>query len=115
MQEDEEYWRIRSLDELLEKLDLSSYSGMFAEQEIDLATFLTMTEADLTAVGVGKFGPRRRMKAGESLWVLTLLPCVACRAILASEPWISSIIAIDSLAMRQASDFLSTVYSLRKP
>jgi hypothetical protein len=36
-------------------------SELFTAHEIDLNTFLTLSEADLQHLGVDKFGPRRKM------------------------------------------------------
>eukprot|EP00043_Microstomoeca_roanoka_P009126 m.87002 g.87002 ORF g.87002 m.87002 type:complete len:1026 (-) comp14487_c0_seq6:60-3137(-) len=55
------YWNVRSLPELLAKLGLHAYDGVFANEEIDLALFLTLTEADLINLGVTTFGARRKM------------------------------------------------------
>ena len=38
---------MRTLDELLEKLGLAAYVSKFTDQEVDLATFLTLSEGDL--------------------------------------------------------------------
>ena len=40
---------------------LDRYIGLFQEQEIDLDTFLTMSDQDLRELGVHTFGPRRKM------------------------------------------------------
>jgi protein bicaudal C len=48
----------------LEKLALSQYKALFAEQEVDLATFLMLSEADLRELGVQTFGARRKMVLG---------------------------------------------------
>ena len=39
---------------------------VFAEQEVDLATFLTLTEDDMKELGVSTFGARRKMGLGGS-------------------------------------------------
>jgi hypothetical protein len=59
-----DYWNVRSLDELFDKLSLGQYKTMFREQEIDLPTFLTLTETDLKELGVATFGARRKMNLG---------------------------------------------------
>jgi len=46
---------------LLTKLELSKYVDIFREQEIDMKTFLTMTDEDLKDIGVIAFGPRKNM------------------------------------------------------
>ncbi len=67
MQAVEDYWKVATLDQLLHKLELSEYIAVFAEQQIDLATFMTMSEADLASIGITMFGPRRRLKLGTPL------------------------------------------------
>ncbi|XP_061182658.1 protein bicaudal C homolog 1-like [Saccostrea echinata] len=49
------------LPELFSKLGLGKYSDLFRQQEIDLATFLTLTETDLRELGITTFGARRKM------------------------------------------------------
>ena len=67
---------MKSLGELLEKLSLQQYIVVFAEQEVDLATFLTLTDADLRELGISTFGARRKMTLGKfSLFVLILRYC----------------------------------------
>lgn len=50
-----------SLEELFESLNLSKYIESFIEQEIDLSTFVTMSDNDLRELGVNTFGARRKM------------------------------------------------------
>jgi hypothetical protein len=57
---------VGTLGELLEKLALSQYKQLFTEQEVDLATFLMLSEADLRELGVQTFGARRKMVLGET-------------------------------------------------
>jgi hypothetical protein len=38
---------------------------LFAQQEVDLSTFLTLSENDLKELGVSTFGARRKMTLGE--------------------------------------------------
>eukprot|EP00051_Salpingoeca_urceolata_P012773 m.158322 g.158322 ORF g.158322 m.158322 type:complete len:826 (+) comp17599_c0_seq1:560-3037(+) len=58
-----EYWNVRDLKDLLGKLKLDHYNAKFNEQEIDLATFLTLSDEDLREVGVTTFGAHRKMSA----------------------------------------------------
>lgn len=39
-------------------------TAQFEEQEIDVPTFLTLTEPDLSELGVSTFGARRKMGMG---------------------------------------------------
>lgn len=50
-----------SLTDLFNRLGLEKYAEIFREQEIDIETFLTMTDQDLRELGVTTFGPRRKM------------------------------------------------------
>ncbi|XP_023215272.1 protein bicaudal C homolog 1-like isoform X1 [Centruroides sculpturatus] len=43
-----------SLSSLLERLDLSKYYHVFEDQDIDLDTFLTLTDKDLKDIGIKK-------------------------------------------------------------
>ena len=49
------------LAELFSKLGLGKYTDLFQQQEIDLSTFLTLTDQDLRELGVSTFGARRKM------------------------------------------------------
>jgi len=49
------------LAELFSKLGLGKYTDIFQQQEIDLVTFLTLTEQDLKELGISTFGARRKM------------------------------------------------------
>nr|CAB3225435.1 protein bicaudal C homolog 1-like [Phallusia mammillata] len=49
------------LHELLKHLNLEKYSEVFANQEVDLQTFLTLNESDLTELGITVFGPRKKI------------------------------------------------------
>jgi len=46
---------------LLTQLHLVKFVDIFREQEIDMGTFLTMTDADLKELGVNTFGARRKL------------------------------------------------------
>ncbi|XP_061767720.1 protein bicaudal C homolog 1-like isoform X2 [Nerophis ophidion] len=49
------------LPELFSKLGLGKYTDVFQQQEIDLQTFLTLTDQDLKELGISTFGARRKM------------------------------------------------------
>ncbi|XP_016125410.1 protein bicaudal C homolog 1-A-like [Sinocyclocheilus grahami] len=49
------------LPELFSKLGLGKYTDIFQQQEIDLQTFVTLTDPDLRELGITTFGARRKM------------------------------------------------------
>lgn len=49
------------LRELLEKIDLAKYFSVFQEQEVDLPTFMTLTDKDLKELGISTFGIRKKI------------------------------------------------------
>ncbi|XP_046885233.1 protein bicaudal C homolog 1-B-like isoform X2 [Hypomesus transpacificus] len=49
------------LPELFSKLGLGKYTDVFQQQEIDLQTFLSLTDQDLKELGITTFGARRKM------------------------------------------------------
>lgn len=49
------------LPSLLSSLGLDHYINLFLQQEVDLVTFVTFSEKDLTTIGVSAFGSRRKM------------------------------------------------------
>jgi len=49
------------LAELFRELGLGKYTDLFHQQEIDIATFLTLTDQDLKELGITTFGARRKM------------------------------------------------------
>ncbi|XP_032409565.1 protein bicaudal C homolog 1 [Xiphophorus hellerii] len=49
------------LPELFSKMGLGKYTDVFQQQEIDLQTFLTLTDQDLKELGITTFGARRKM------------------------------------------------------
>ena len=51
---------------LLHQLNLEHYEDCFQREEVDLATFLTMTEEDLKEVGVTTVGARRKLSLAIS-------------------------------------------------
>ena len=70
--EQDNYRDVTSLSELLQQLNLEHYESCFEQEEVDLDTFLTMTESDLKEVGVTTLGARRKLQiaiSGETLVV----------------------------------------------
>ncbi|XP_052772195.1 protein bicaudal C homolog 1-like isoform X2 [Mya arenaria] len=56
------YWSPKlDLAELFIKLGLGKYTDLFQQQEIDLPTFLTLTDHDLRELGISTFGARKKM------------------------------------------------------
>ncbi|KAJ8248375.1 hypothetical protein GJAV_G00241350 [Gymnothorax javanicus] len=53
--------KVSELPELFSKLGLGKYTDIFQQQEIDLQTFLTLTDSDLKELGISTFGARRKM------------------------------------------------------
>lgn len=49
------------LFDLFEKIGLTKYYSIFQEQEVDLPTFMTLTEEDLKELGITAFGARKKM------------------------------------------------------
>ncbi|CAG5119567.1 unnamed protein product, partial [Candidula unifasciata] len=49
------------LAELFSALGLGKYTDLFQQQEIDLSTFLTLSDHDLRELGISTFGARRKM------------------------------------------------------
>ncbi|XP_035224534.1 protein bicaudal C homolog 1-like [Stegodyphus dumicola] len=56
------YGSLKHLDQLLSLLDLEKYSDVFLHHEIDLSTFITLTESDLQQLSIS-YGARRKMLA----------------------------------------------------
>jgi hypothetical protein len=50
-----------NLPEVFDYLGLSKYTDVFVQQEVDLQTFLSLTDGDLKELGITTFGPRRKM------------------------------------------------------
>lgn len=46
---------------LFSEMGLGKYTELFKQQEIDMATFLTLTDQDLKDLGISTFGARRKM------------------------------------------------------
>uniref|UniRef100_A0A8C6YPJ3 BicC family RNA binding protein 1 n=1 Tax=Nothoprocta perdicaria TaxID=30464 RepID=A0A8C6YPJ3_NOTPE len=57
------------LPELFSKLGLGKYTDVFQQQEIDLQTFLTLTDQDLKELGITTFGARRKMLLAISVQI----------------------------------------------
>ncbi|XP_037293126.1 protein bicaudal C isoform X2 [Manduca sexta] len=53
--------RYRQLYELLRDIGLHKYIDLFKKHEVDMCTFASLNEADLTELGVTAFGARRKM------------------------------------------------------
>ncbi len=60
------YTGVDSLGTLLNRLGLEHYENCFQQQEVDLDTFLTMSEPDLKEVGVTTLGARRKLQIAIS-------------------------------------------------
>ena len=65
-QEQGAYQDVADLSTLLRKLGLEHYESCFEQEEVDLDTFLTMTDADLREVGVTTLGARRKLQIAIS-------------------------------------------------
>jgi len=50
-----------NLSDVLIYLNLEKYVKVFTSQEVDLQTFLTLNESDLTELGINTFGPRKKI------------------------------------------------------
>ena len=64
--EHDQYEGVTDLGSLLQRLGLEHYESCFEQEEVDLDTFLTMTEADLKEVGVTTLGARRKLQIAIS-------------------------------------------------
>ncbi|KAL9979678.1 hypothetical protein ACROYT_G017378 [Oculina patagonica] len=49
------------LRDVFEKAGLGKYFSIFQEQEVDLPTFMTLTDEDLKELGISTFGARKKM------------------------------------------------------
>ncbi|XP_026865195.2 protein bicaudal C homolog 1 isoform X2 [Electrophorus electricus] len=77
------------LPELFSKLGLGKYTDVFQQQEIDLQTFLTLTDQDLKELGITTFGARRKMLLAISV-SFRILPRrheQLCQLRCDSSPW----------------------------
>uniref|UniRef100_A0A6Q2XXN2 SAM domain-containing protein n=1 Tax=Esox lucius TaxID=8010 RepID=A0A6Q2XXN2_ESOLU len=54
-------FKVSDLPELFSTMGLGKYTDVFQQQEIDLQTFLTLTDQDLKELGISTFGARRKM------------------------------------------------------
>lgn len=50
-----------NLSDVLIYLNLEKYVKVFTSQEVDLQTFLTLNDSDLTELGINTFGPRKKI------------------------------------------------------
>lgn len=73
--EQDQYEGVADLGALLRQLGLEHYESCFEQEEVDLDTFLTMTEADLKEVGVTTLGARRKLQIAISGWWVQLVKC----------------------------------------
>ncbi|XP_049876013.1 protein bicaudal C homolog 1 [Pectinophora gossypiella] len=53
--------RYQQLYDLLRDIGLQKYIDLFKKHELDLSTFASLNEADLTEIGITAFGARRKM------------------------------------------------------
>ncbi|XP_059057902.1 protein bicaudal C homolog 1 [Achroia grisella] len=53
--------RYQQLYDLLRDIGLQKYIDLFVKHELDMSTFASLNEADLTEIGVAAFGARRKM------------------------------------------------------
>ncbi|XP_076458051.1 ankyrin repeat and SAM domain-containing protein 3-like [Babylonia areolata] len=58
----------RDLAALLEQLGVGKYAALFAEQDVDLQVFLSLTDNDLKEIGIKLFGPRKKMTNAIARW-----------------------------------------------
>lgn len=66
IQEQNIYQGITDLSTLLARLGLEKYEDCFTNEEIDLETFLTMSEDDLREIGISTLGSRRKLQIAIS-------------------------------------------------
>ena len=64
--EQDTYRDVTDLSTLLQRLNLEHYESCFQQEEVDLDTFLTMSEADLKEVGITTLGARRKLQIAIS-------------------------------------------------
>ena len=50
-----------SIDEFLQKIDLSKYTEIFKEEEVTMDILKTFNDDDLKNIGIDKFGPRKHI------------------------------------------------------
>ena len=50
-----------AIAELFSKLGLEQYTEAFQKEEVDLSTFMSLTDDDLKELGVTTFGARKKM------------------------------------------------------
>ncbi|KFM80762.1 Ankyrin repeat and SAM domain-containing protein 3, partial [Stegodyphus mimosarum] len=59
---------VSDLHTFLNEIQLSKYYHVFEMHDIDLDTFLTLTEEDLMEIGIHLLGPRRKMSLAIAEW-----------------------------------------------
>ena len=50
-----------SIDEFLQKIDLSKYTDIFKEEEVTMDILKTFNDDDLRNIGIDKYGPRKKI------------------------------------------------------
>ena len=50
-----------SIDEFLQKIELSKYIDIFKEEEVTMDILKTFNEDDLKNIGIDKYGPRKQI------------------------------------------------------
>jgi len=74
--EQSSYQGVADLPSLLRQLNLEHYEDCFDREEVELATFLTMTEPDLKEIGINTLGARRKLQIAISgQWVGQWVRC----------------------------------------
>ncbi len=77
--EQDMYRGVDDLCTLLKVLNLEHYESCFQQEEVDLDTFLTMTEGDMKEVGVTTLGARRKLQIAISgrdtkgVWLIIII------------------------------------------
>ena len=71
------------ISDLLRELHLEKYEANFADEEIDLEVFLTMTEKDFEGIGITTLGSRRKlMMASKGVCTCKCVCVCACAYVL---------------------------------
>ena len=50
-----------SIDEFLQKIDLSTLADIFKEEEVTMDILMTFNDDDLRNIGITKYGPRKKI------------------------------------------------------
>jgi len=66
--EQQQHKRPKTMEELLEVLDLSKYLNTFQEKKVDLEKLLTLNADGLKEVGITLFGPRKKILNAIERW-----------------------------------------------